>query len=138
MSFNYDATGIEITGNFTPAPPGKYNLVIKECKEKVTKNGDPMVSALCEIDDAGWLGTRVWHNVSFLGKDETGKPRKGAGMAVHFLKVIGESWEGNFEVNCESWVGKRFRAQLKVENDLKGKPRNEIAYIISPEEEVPF
>jgi len=142
MSFNYSSKGVQMDNGFSPAPAGVYNCIIRSITEKTTKNGDPMVSAKCEIDQTGeWLGTVFFHNVTFIGNDEQGKPRKGAGMALNFLKHIGEPWEGDFEVSPDNWVRKTFRAMLKVEKDLKGTPRNQIAYLIDPSvvsDEVPF
>jgi hypothetical protein len=141
MSFLYNSDGIEIS-RFQPAPEGIYNLVIRDTEEKITQHGDPMIAVECEIDDKNeWLGKRVWHNVTFLKPDKDGKPRKGAGMAIDFLKRIGEPWEGQFEVNPVNWVGKTFRAKLKIENDLKSQPRNQIAWLIDdpvPQDGVPF
>ena len=50
MPFKYSSKDINVDGGFT-APAGNYSLVIKNVKEKMTKNGDPMVSVFCEIDD---------------------------------------------------------------------------------------
>lgn len=159
MRGNYSSKGVDVGGNVI-APPAVYSLKIKkvydtdkEGNQKVTKNGDPMVSVLCEIDDTGpYLGSTVWHNVTFMVPepvlDKAGKPtgetrvRKGAGMALHFLKVIGEPWEGDFEYDTDMWAGKLFRAKLKVSKGMDGVDRNEIAYLVDDEtkvdEEVPF
>lgn len=136
MSFPYDASNINVDTSFPVAPEGIYSLVIKDTKEKTTKNGDSMVAVRCEIEDANeWLGTIVWHNVTFLPPE-----KKGAGMAVNFLKNIGEPWEGKITVSPTRWVGKQFRCKLKVSKDLQGRPRNEIAFILDSQEndEVPF
>jgi hypothetical protein len=53
-------------------------------------------------------------------------------MAVHFLKVIGEPWEGDFDYDTDKWVGRTFRAKLKVTKDLNDMPKNEIAFLIDP------
>lgn len=137
MPFPYNASGIDASGGFTPAPEGVYMLKIVDAAEKTSKKGNPMVSVRCQIDDANeWLGTTVWHNVTFLPKDA-----KGAGMAVQFLAAIGEPHEGEFEVDAFNWKGKSFRAKLKIEKDLQGRNRNQIAYLVSDEaaaDEVPF
>jgi hypothetical protein len=135
----------------TVAPAGDYYLKVKrvfdtdkEGNQKFTRNGDPMVSVLCEIDDAGeWLGTTLWHNVIFMNREADGTAKKGAGMALHFLKSIGEPWEGDFEYDTARWPGKRFKAKLKLTKDQFGQPKNEIHYLIDEEtaatdEEVPF
>lgn len=136
--FKYNSADINMSNvTSTPAPEGIYTLKIADTTEKVTKNNDPMISVRCEIDDTGeWLGTTVWHNVTFLAD----KSRRGAGMSIHFLKQIGEPWEGEFDVIPENWKGKFFRAKLKVTKDLKGNPRNEIAYVLDSgnTDDVPF
>lgn len=137
MSFSYNAEGVEMGGKFSPAPAGIYSLVIEEAKEKTTKKGDRMVSAKCSIDDAGeYLGRTVWHNVTFLPKE-----RKGAGMALEFLKAIGEPYEGLFDVDADNWKGKTFKAKVGIEKDLKGIDRNTISFLLKQGEddsEVPF
>lgn len=152
MRGSYSSRGVDVGGNVV-APAGTYTLKIKkvfdtdrEGNVKVTKNGDPMVSVLCEIDDTGeYLGGTVWHNVTFLGRNEDGTAKKGAGMAIHFLKTIGQEWEGDFEWDSDDWIGATFRAKLKVTKDKSGQPRNEIAYLLDdekpedkPQDEVPF
>lgn len=157
MKREYDSTGVNMENNFTAAPEGVYNLVVVKANDMKngmpwkTQKGDDYVSVECEIDDAGeWLGKKLWHGVTFIdpvdanGKprvDAEGKPRKGAGMALIFLKAIGEPYQGKFEIDTDNWAGKRFRAKLRVSKDMKGNPRNEIAYIITEdqkEEEAPF
>ena len=133
MPFKYSSKDINVDGGFT-APAGNYSLVFKNVKEKMTKNGDPMVSVFCEIDDNSYLGVPVWHNVTFLGPDEEGKPRRGAGMAIKFLKTIGEPWEGDFEVSPENCNGKKFQARLNVGKSFSGLNVNTIAYLHDGEE----
>lgn len=138
MRGSYSSKGTDVGGNLV-APAGLYTLKIKkvydtdkEGNPKVSGKGDPMVSVLCEINEGEFLGSTLWHNVTFMGKDETGKPKKGAGMAVHFLKVIGQPWEDDFEYDSDNWPGKVFRANLKV-TTFNGNVRNEIGYLVDPE-----
>lgn len=149
MKGSYSSKGVDVGGNVI-APAGTYTLNVKRVFDtdkngnpKVTKNGDPMVSVLCEVDDVGeYLGATVFHNVTFMARNPDGTAKKGSGMAVHFLKSIGEPWEGDFEYDTDRWPGRAFRAKLKVTKDMNGIPRNEIAYLIDEdrpqEDEVPF
>lgn len=142
--FNYNGTGVEMGAGYQTAPEGEYTLSIKNTVEKTTKikedgsGGYPMVSAMCEIDDPGdSFGIVVFHNVTFMPPD-----KKGASMALHFLKAIGEPFEGQINVEPQNWKAKKFRAKIKLSKDLQGRPRNEIAYVIIPEsessDEIPF
>lgn len=145
----YSSKGVDVGGNVI-APPAVYTLKVKKVfdtdkagQPKVTKNGDPMVSVLCEIDDVGpYLGSTIFHNVTFMGRNADGSARKGAGMAIAFLKAIGEPWEGDFEYDTDNWIGRSFRAKLKVSKDMNGLDRNEIGYVVTedkPEDDsVPF
>lgn len=144
MRGSYDSKGIEVGSSNVVAPAGEYSLRVKRVFDtdkktdlpKKTRDGDPMVSVLCEIDDAGpYLGATVWHNVTFFRRNEDGSPRKGAGMALHFLRVIGEEWgEGgaSFVYDTDRWIDRTFRAKLRVGKDMNGLPRNEIALLIDP------
>lgn len=134
----FDATGIDMDQKFEPAPAGEYWLQItdvsetdKNGNERVTKNGDPYVRVECEIvDDAEWAGKKVWNNVIFLYPGEDGKVRRGAWIALVFLKAIGQPHEGRFKPDPNLWVGKRFRAKLKITKDSQGNGRNEIAFVV--------
>lgn len=129
----YDSTGVKMDGEFEAAPEGMYDLLVakitdtKDGEPWKTKNGDDYVSVECEIANGEWQGKKIWHGVTFM--DDTS--RKGAGMAIHFLKSIGEPWQGKFDIDTDNWPGKIFRAKLKVGKDNQGRPRNEIAYLVS-------
>lgn len=135
MSFNYDQTGIDPDSKGTnvllPKRFHNFEVVAFTAKDGTdypkdgrTKNNDPMVNFLCEvIDDEEFKGERVFHTVTFLGKE---KP--GAGMSIHFLKTIGEPWEGKFEVNSANWVGKKFMGYV-INEEYKGKTKNKITEI---------
>lgn len=144
MPFKYNATGVEMGTKATPAPEGFYKLRIEDVSEtkngapRVTSSGYPYVRVECEIASGDHEGKKVWHNVTFMPAGE-----KGAGMAVHFLKNIGQAWEGEFEVEPENWVGALFEVKLKVVHDAKYGDKNEIAFIVDPlpgvtTDEVPF
>lgn len=94
-------------------------------KDGRTKNGDPMVNILCEVidDTEEFNGERVFHTVTFLPKDNPG-----AGMSVHFLKTIGQPWEGNVKVDSSQWVGAKFMGYV-ITDEYKGKTKNKISEI---------
>lgn len=140
MRGSYSSEGVDMQGNVI-APPGTYLLKVKkvfdtdkEGNPKITKNGDPMVSVLCEVDDVGpYLGATLFHNVTFMARNPDGSAKRGSGMAVKFLKSIGEPWEGDFEWDSDRWIDRSFKAKLKVTKDQNGLPRNEIAELVDEE-----
>lgn len=132
---DYDTTGIDTTkpsGSFEKKllPKGNYNLEIIEFmsksgemypKEGTTKNGDPKVDILVQVTTAGeFEGERLFHSVTFMPKD---KP--GAGMAVHFLKTIGQPYEGKIKVDPTQWVGAEFQGYV-IQDEYQGKKGNKI------------
>jgi len=139
MPYEYDATGIQPSEpkDFSPVPAGDYHLVIKDSEAKWTTKNDPMERVKCLIDEGFHKGRIVWHNVTFLPKDN-----RGAGMAIHFLKTIGEPYEGKFLVNTADWIGKRFLARIEVKIQEKGKnagkPINEITMVMPVKDGVPY
>lgn len=124
MPFQYSNKGIKMN-DFDVIPRGQYVLIITEAEERTSKNGDPMVAVTLEVDDdAQQLGKKIWHYVTFISQE-----RKGAGMAIHFLKCIDEPWEGDIIVTPEKWIGKRIYAWVGIEADSLGNDRNRIMKI---------
>ena len=135
MSFNFDGTGIDpdSKGTNRVLAKGWYDFEIVSFvskagdtypKEGRTKNNDPMVSILCEvINNAEFEGERVFHTVIFL---KPGTP--GSGMSIHFLKTIGQAFEGQFVVDSSQWVGEQFSGYV-VQDEYKGKTKNKITEI---------
>lgn len=123
--FTHDAAAPTEGGGARLLPPGKYELLITKVEEKKSKNGDPMVNVTCEVqNNTEYNGAKVFHNVTFLPKD---KP--GAGMSTHFLKSIGQPWEGAVSVDPDAWVGTDFTAKISTreyekKDKTKGKTNN--------------
>lgn len=98
---------------FTLLPDGTYELQITNTEERKTQKGYPMVNVECEvINNSEFNGKRVFHNVSFLPKETNGKPTSGAGMSTHFMKCINQPHEGSAEIDCEAWIGEKFKAKI--------------------------
>lgn len=136
MSFGFNSTGInpDERGANVVLPKRWYEFEIvpfisKDGKmypvEGYTKeNKYPKVDMLVEIvNDAEFDGERIFHTVTFMPKD-----KKGAGMAIHFLKTIGQPWEGEFQVDSKNWINKRFMGYV-VQDEYNGKTRNKIGEI---------
>lgn len=130
---DFDATGIQVDDKqFTKKlmPKGTYEFEIIQFLSKagkeypsegLTKNGDPKVDLLVEVTTPGeFEGERLFHSVSFMPKD---KP--GAGMAVHFLKTIGQPWEGKLVIDPSQWVGQAFKGYV-IEDEYQGRKSNKI------------
>lgn len=128
MPFNYDTTGVQESGDFTPIPKGEYVLRIKKTDEKKNKNGDPMVGVQLIVEEGDYKGRSIWHNVSFPEKGA-----KGSGMAKHWLHAIGQPYEGKVKVDPKEWHG-LIRCEV-IETEYNGKPKNEISQVHLPEEQ---
>ena len=46
-------------------------------------------------------------------------------MAIHFLKTIGQPFEGAIKVDPAAWVGERFRGYV-IQDEFNGKKSNKI------------
>lgn len=108
MEFSWNAGGQEPM-DFSPMKPGKYPVCIIEVKPGHSQKGDVMMDVHCVVDDGESKGRHLWNKVTFISE---GRP--GAGIAVHFLKTIGEPYEidKDFKVNARNWVGRRFTATV--------------------------
>lgn len=132
----YDATGIE------PSSQGQAKLLPKQwftfeivdfvskagdhypLEGKTKKNGYPKVDFLVEVADEGeYQGERLFHTVTFMPKD-----KDGASMAIHFLKTIGQPFEGKFTPDPQAWIGERFLG-WPIEDEYNGKIKNKLGEI---------
>jgi hypothetical protein len=111
--FNTDMTGVEIGKSYTPLPEGSYVLRVHTVEEKKTKAGDPMVKVVLEVmTPLEHKGRKVFHNVTFFPAGA-----KGAGFAKHWLKVMGQPYEGQVTVNPAAWRGEKIVSDIIVEED---------------------
>lgn len=150
MGFPFDSTGIDpdarATNRVLPKQWFKFEIVefVSKAGETYPRNGFtkennyPKVDLLVQVvDNQEFDGERIFHSVTFLPK---GKP--GDGMAIHFLKTIGQPWEKKFQINSEDWVGQEFMGYV-ITDEYKGKIKNKISEIKSveaakAESEIPF
>ena len=135
MRFQYDTRGVKEQGSFELLPKGKYVVRIDQVTtvnengvELKTKNGDPMVRLRLVVTEGDYKKRKLWHNVSFIKPvDEKGEPNPGAGMAKHFLKVIGEGQENEiFEVNTAAWEKSNSFVVTVDHEDYQGKTRERV------------
>jgi hypothetical protein len=142
--FPYDATGYvdDQKKGFEKKllPKGNYNFEIVEFIAKdgrvyplegKTKDGKfAKVDVLCEVTTEGeFKGERLFHSVTFKPiKQEDGTPTPGAGMAIHFLKTIGQPWENKFSIDPTQWVGAEFKGYV-IQDEYLGKKGNKIKQV---------
>lgn len=130
MGFKYDATGVSAGEGFPLIEKeGWYPFRIVATKEGQSKNGDYQVTVDCACLDPRYKNFSVRHWVTFMPPDA-----KGAGMAIHFLKCIGELFEGKLNVDPMSWECKVFMGYCVVNTYEKDgvKKRNNKLDKISP------
>ena len=136
MPFRYDATGIQPSGEFTLIPKDKYLLRIVDTVDGTSSKGNAMITVTFAICDGPYKDKQIrYHNVTFLRKDAAG-----AGIALAFLKAIGQPYKDAFIVDHMKWRG----AQVWGEVDTKeynGKTYNVVTSVTASQpvlEEVPF
>lgn len=151
MPFTVNSKGVppKRPGDFQLLPNGNYILEITDYQEGFTSKGDPKVTVDFIVRKPNqYDGSPIkFHNVVFIPK---GRP--GAGIAIHFLKCIGEPWEESetLDVDPARWMKKRIKAKVVTEEykDKSGASRkkNVIKEIDPPTEseaqpgddEIPF
>lgn len=128
----YDGTGVDASGNFPIIEKaGWYPFRIVTAAEGQSKNGNYQVTVDAVCLDPRWQNYPVRHWVTFLPKEQ-----KGAGMALHFLKCIGEPYEGVIEIEPIAWERKTFMGKVEI-SEYQGKRNNkfsEISPIRNPED----
>ena len=83
------------SGNAFFVEPGTYQVEVTKATEKVSQNGDPMISMTCEIRLAnGAVGPTVWDNLVFT--------KKAAWKIDQFLASIGRAVVPGEEVIVEA------------------------------------
>lgn len=135
MSFSYNGTGVRPSGSCVPA--GDYLLKVVDTEEGKSKKkddgsgGDYQVTVHFKIADGPYKGRSIkFHRVTFLPKEH-----KAAGIAVHFLKTLGQPWEGVFTVDHAAWRGQLVQAKV-TEEEYNGYINNKVAWV-NPAEDVP-
>lgn len=120
----YDGTGVDAEGGFPIiTEEGWFPFRIVAATEGQSKNGDYQVVVDAVCLDAKWRDYGVRHWITFLPKEQ-----KGAGMALHFLKVIGQPYEGVFDIEPKNWERRMFMGKVIV-STYEGKKNNKFAEI---------
>ena len=117
MPGHYNSDGIKVD-NFFNGPDGEYILKIVNVDAGTTAKGDPKVTVDYEIAEGPMMGIPInFHTITFFRDKEN----RGSGIAIKFLKSIGQPHEGEFEWNELNWIGKRLRAMVVMEVQSFGK-----------------
>ena len=131
MPFPHNYTGIDELGGFTPIPAGKkYTFRIEETKDGITKRGhykSDVKLTVAESPSGDYIGRTVFHTVSFLPKGEAG-----AGISKHWLKCLGQPYEGEVMVDSRDWIGSFIVSDVGIDT-YKGKDKNVLEDIYVPE-----
>lgn len=125
MPHQMDARGI------VPQKPGTYTLVpdntrcilrVNNYEEKFSTAGDYMVVVEWAVETPEqYAGVTIpYHNVTFKAAGA-----KGAGIAIHFLKTIGEPFEGEtLDIDPGRWLGKKVSGLVGQETYTPEKGKN--------------
>ncbi|MBI4395469.1 MAG: DUF669 domain-containing protein, partial [Elusimicrobia bacterium] len=131
MPGKYNANGVEPSGGGgQPIPEGDYHLRIMKTEAGTTRNGDDKVTVDFKVVDGAYVGRPInYHTVSFLPKESLG-----AGMTLHFLKCIGEPYQGEFEWDESRWIARVIKAHVVIgDPDAKGRRWNKVDSVMEPE-----
>lgn len=137
MPGNYNGAGVEMNSGGEPFPEGDYHLRVVKAEAGTIQGGQnagsPKVTVDFKVVGGQYAGREIrYHNVSFLPKGA-----KGAGMALSFLKCIGEpySTEGAFDWDESRWIGRVCKAYVIIEPDQKGNKWNKVKWVNEPDQE---
>jgi hypothetical protein len=142
MPHKYNSDGAEMPQDSFVIPEGEYIMRIVKATEGQSKSGDYQVTCNLAVVEGEKKGFKVnYHRVTFL---DPKKNPQAAGMSIHFLKTIGQPWQGEYEINPGFWEGKCFLAYL-VLNDYQGFKSMKVKWVKALEkaqsqelDEVPF
>ena len=103
--------GVDESG-FELLPTGNYSVEIAKVQEGKTKDGkkDLIKIRYRVILPADHKGRLIFDQITLLQGDEPG-----AGITKHFLHVIDEPYDGDFEIIPENWIGKKLNVGVVVD-----------------------
>jgi hypothetical protein len=132
MAYDYDATGVNVDGDFL-VPDGEYVLTIKGTKEGKSKEGSHyQVTVNYQVAEGEHKGTPInFHRITFKPKED-----KSAWMAISYLKAIGQPYQGQFTVDPKEWEGKSVLAWLE-QREWQGKTSMNVKWVKPVEGVIP-
>lgn len=116
MKFTHSFKGVSESGNYAPIPNGVYRLRITSIQDGETRNGDPMANVTFTVVEGPFTGRKVFHNVPFLPATQPdGSETPGAGIAKHFLHVLGETYaDEKVNIDTDRWFEKMVKAEVGI------------------------
>lgn len=140
-----DMSGVDEQGMYKLPPEGEYVVSVTETKDKITQSGDPMISITLEIVSGEFKGCLLWDNI-ILSNNPDSPGYKILGKTKHFLRILGESYEGKIEWDSDNWMRKECKIRLNHEspNEYHSYPKAIVgAYILddrleTEKNDVPF
>ena len=124
MSHNYNAgnTPPSSGGGADPVPDGAYRLIVTDVQETKPKAGDYQVIVTFRVSGGQYDKRKIpFHRVTFFGDNDA----PGAGIALAFLKALGQPYKGKFSIDPEAWKGKTLTADVGSE-EYNGRLNNKI------------
>jgi len=116
MAHVFNSTGLKPQRPGQPGfllPEGKYLLEILDFEEKYSSQHDYMVVVQWIVREPKEHDGKTikYHNVVFKAAGESG-----AGIAIHFLKTIGEPWQESEQLDIDParWIKRRVWAVVEV------------------------
>jgi hypothetical protein len=139
ISFDADKDAESVGGGgnkFPAAPRGVYWLQVTDVSDGLKTSHEaknPGVSKtqfVLEIADGEYVGTKVWHTVTWIPRGKGEKATPGHGMAVHWLHACKMKFDGQFDFDEQDFLEEghcMVRALLEVEQyqSKDGKYTNE-------------
>ena len=136
MRYEWKPKGVKesLPGNFPLIPEGEYigkvdSVVTTDGNgdELTSRNGDPIIRVRIKIEVGEYKDQLLFHQLVLLADS---KP--GAGIAYHFLKVLGETYNTHTEtwsINTARWPFlNSFKVVVKHET-YEGKIRAKVDYV---------
>ena len=107
---NYDT--VSESGNFEPLPEGNYTVKIEKIQETTTKkSGLPLIKIRYKVIDEGKFKNRILFDQITLFEGDA----PGAGITKHFLHVIGQPYQGDFEIDPGAWVDAELQVKIVID-----------------------
>lgn len=112
MGYEVNYSGVDEAMEFEPLPENVYPVEIEKVEEKQTRNGDPLIRIRYKVVSGKCKNRKLFDQVVLFQGDA-----KGAGITKHFLHVIGEPYEGEFEIEPDNWIGKQLNVKVIVDSE---------------------